>query len=339
MVFRINFGLADNIINVQQPILISKKTLWNNPLAWVFIGFFIVFLIVVFSAFALGYMDDDQEGWKLRNLSIFMSGLLVLILIWIIYHFRRHAHDVFIFHDRIRIGSDEIEFHQIQHIELLGKANMRFLYTSNFLDSVNLKLRSGKTISFFDMHYRNIFLLKQCLNQVFNKRKIFEPYGMHEVRREDVKRSEFKSYNGYHLLSQFGIGFWFLHVYTALLVVDYLLGDFRNEWFIDAMAIGLMLFMFWFFSYGLHYFQVTDEHLIIRNHVAFWYKKTYKLDDIQQIRFGSESRMPTTLILYTKDYKKRFFHADTLWKKHWKSLRDDLRSKKVKTGNLGQVGF
>ena len=301
--------------------------------------FFFVIVTSVFSAFALGYIDDDNESWELRNLSIFMSGLLVLILIWIICHFRRHAHDVFIFQDCIRIGSDEIEFHQIQHIELLGKANMRFLYTSNFLDAVNLKLRSGKTISLFDMHYRNIFLLKQCLDQVFNKRKNFEPYRMHEVRREDVKRSEFKSYNGYHLLSLFGFGFWFLHFYAALMIVDYLLGDFRNEWFIDAMAIGVMLFMFWFFSYGLHYFQVTDEHLIIRNHVALCYKKTYKLDDIQQIRFVTESRMPTALILYTKDYKKRYFHADTLWKKHWKSLRDDLIGKKVKAGSLEEVIF
>jgi hypothetical protein len=324
---------------VEESFLVSKKHIWNNPIAWVFIGVFAFFIIVVLSAFTLGYMDDDPESWKLRNMSVFILALLGLVVAWLIYNFRRHAHDIYIFHDRIRIGADEIEFHQIEHIELLGQADMRFLYTSNFFDSVNIKLKSGKTISFFDMHYRNNFLLKQCLDQVFNKRKKFEPYVMQEVRREDVKLSDRKSYNGYHLLSIFGLGFWFLHIYTAIMVVDYLNGDFRNEWFVDVMAIGVMLGMYWFFSYGLNYFQVTDEHLIIRNHVAFWYKKTYKLDDINKIHFGSESKMPTALILYTKDYKKRFFHADTLWKRHWKSLRDDLRSKKVKTGNLGAIVF
>jgi hypothetical protein len=327
------------IMPVEEPILRSKRHIWNNPLALFFLGFFALFIIVVFSVFALGYMDYDPESWKVRNMGIFISALLGMVVVWLIYNFRRHAHDISIFHDRIHIGADEIEFHQIQNIELLGQADMRFLYISNFFDAVNIRMKSGKTISFFDMHYRNNFLLKQCIDQVFNKRKKFEPYEMQEVRREDVKLSERKSYNGYHLFSLFGFGFWFLHTYTALTVFDYLHGDFRNVWFVDLIAIGLMLFMFWFFTSGLHYFQVTDEHLIIRKHIAFWYKKTYKLDDIIKVQFGSESRMPTALILYTKDYKKRFFHADTLWKKHWKSLRDDLRRKKVKTGNLGAILF
>jgi hypothetical protein len=324
---------------VQEPILSSKKHLWNNPFAWVIIGFFVFLFLVFIAGFLLEDALDEQESKELLILSLFFSSFFGLLAVWLIYNFRRYAHDILIFHDRIRIGADEIEFHQIQSIELLGQANMPFLYLSNFTDSVNIKLKSGKTISFFDMHYSNNFLLKQCLNQVFNKRKNFEPYKMNVVRREDVKRSDSKFYKGYQLLSLFGIGFWFIHIFTALSVREYVLGDFRNVWFIDAMAIGLMLFMFWFFFSGLHYFQVTDEHLIIRNHVAFWYKRTYKLDDIQQIRFGSESKMPTALILYTKDYKKRYFHADTLWKKHWKSLRDDLRSKKVKTGNLGAILF
>jgi hypothetical protein len=232
---------------VEEPILKAKKHLWNNPLAWGLIGVFVFLLIVFLSAFFFGYVDDDQEIWELLNISIFISVLLGFLALWVVYNYRRHAQDIYIFHDRIRIGANEIEFHQIEHIELLGQANMPFLYLSNFTDSVNIKLKSGKTISFFDMHYSNNFMLKQCLDQVFNKRKNFEPYVMHEVRREDVKRSNSKSYKGYQLLSLFGIGFWFIHIFTALSVREYLQGDFRNVWFVDVMAIGLMFFMFWFF--------------------------------------------------------------------------------------------
>jgi len=38
---------------------------------------------------------------------------------------------------------------------------------------------------------------------------------------------------------------------------------------------GLSLFWFILFSYQMHYFQVSDNYLFIRNHNLFWRKKAY----------------------------------------------------------------
>lgn len=82
----------------------------------------------------------------------------------------------------------------------------------------------------------------------------------------------------------------------------------------------------------MHYFQVSDKILLVRNHIFFWKRKAYLVDDIAEFTFETRGKMPYCLRVITKDYKSKIYPAGTLRLHTCLKLKDRLRSirKKVR---------
>jgi hypothetical protein len=96
-------------------------------------------------------------------------------------------------------------------------------------------------------------------------------------------------------------------------------------WFVIAFGV----FLVGATSYGLHYFILTDNYLIVRNHNFFWKNDVYRLSDIKKISFEQQGRSPNFMRIITNDFKMKVYLADSLNKKHWNDLKENLLAKGI----------
>ncbi|RYD59524.1 MAG: hypothetical protein EOP56_01275 [Sphingobacteriales bacterium] len=160
---------------------------------------------------------------------------------------------------------------------------------------------------------------KRFISQHVQGNKISESIPVSNVQLEDehfekFKNSQFASFHG--LLTLF-FGFFFLVIAIAS---------------VNLSMIFLVLFgalMFFILSMQMHFFKVSDKFLLVQNHNFFWRRKIYRLEDIKEAVFETQSKMPNSLRIITRDFKQGVYPAATLSDRTWLGLMDKLESKKI----------
>lgn len=104
--------------------------------------------------------------------------------------------------------------------------------------------------------------------------------------------------------------------------------------------VGLLIFFgafgtFWFVlqSWLMHYFGLTKDFLIVRNHNFIWKAKIYRLSDIKEIVFETQGKQPNCMRIITNNYKNKLYPAGTLRDKTWLNLKDKLEANGVTVRN------
>jgi hypothetical protein len=123
---------------------------------------------------------------------------------------------------------------------------------------------------------------------------------------------------------------WGLVGFFAYMIIDHQV--YYNLGFL-AFFIVFAIFCFILFSYQLHYFEISDNYFLVRNHNLFWRKKVYHITDIKEIIFSTTGKNPNCLTIITKDFKKGFYPAATLWDKTWLALKDKLEAYSIEVRN------
>lgn len=137
-----------------------------------------------------------------------------------------------------------------------------------------------------------------------------------------LKSDSYDTFKGNQFKSWSGIRLWVLQGFNLyfFLTIKHL----------SLPSILLLLFcsLFWFFliSYHLHYFQVSDQHLLIRSHILFWRKKIYNISDIEELAFERRGNLPNCLRVITKDFSNKLYPAGTLNNKAWLTLKSKLET-------------
>jgi hypothetical protein len=78
------------------------------------------------------------------------------------------------------------------------------------------------------------------------------------------------------------------------------------------------------FGTQLHYFLLSGDELIVRNHFFFWKKHTYSLSEVTAIVFETPYKSSKSLRLIKKDFREKLYSAGSLRKKHWKQLKERI---------------
>ena len=101
--------------------------------------------------------------------------------------------------------------------------------------------------------------------------------------------------------------------------------------FIFVVSYGL----FWFVlhSWMMHYFRVSQNFLVVRNHLAFWKNKAYRFKEIKEIVFETRDKMPNCLRVITKDFRSKLYPAGTLRDKTWLLMKDKFESHGITVRN------
>lgn len=102
-----------------------------------------------------------------------------------------------------------------------------------------------------------------------------------------------------------------------------------------SRLIAIPLFITgWFFlwSFSMHYFLVSGDDFIVKNHNYTWKHKVYKLSDIE-ISFETDQKQGNFLRVWTKKDKNKVYLATTLREKHWLRMKEMLEQKRMTVQN------
>ncbi len=86
-------------------------------------------------------------------------------------------------------------------------------------------------------------------------------------------------------------------------------------------------------SWMMHYFEVSKNFFIAKNHYFFWIKKVYPLNEIKEIVFEQQYKQPNRLRIITKDFKTKFYLAGSLTDKTWLEMKKKLEEKNIEVRN------
>jgi len=104
--------------------------------------------------------------------------------------------------------------------------------------------------------------------------------------------------------------------------------------------IGALIFfgalgIFWFVSNSwlMNFFGVSHDYFVIKNHNFIWKKKLYKINNIKEVVFETQGKMPNCLRIITKDFRNKLYPAATLRDKTWLELKRTLEKRGIKVRN------
>jgi hypothetical protein len=139
--------------------------------------------------------------------------------------------------------------------------------------------------------------------------------------KDVVNDEHYITYKGHPLLN-----------YTLLVFIVGMLvfGFITNSDITGDMIFFLLfgIFGFVYLSFQVYYFEVSDKHLVIRNHNMFWLKKGYNLGNIQII-FEQPYRRPNAIRVINTNGRGRLFMAGSLTDRQWVALKEQFEKANV----------
>ncbi len=308
--------------------IVSKRHILKFYLS---ISLVILLFITVATAFLFTYnkkIDKGQLNAKEKLLPIFSIACFAFAG-YSLYAYINNVPTISLSKDFINFNKQRFSIADIEKIELTGKKPFR--YAINFpTEAATLQFKNGETKYIYDDMYSNAWEIKSFLKQVVIDKKEFIESNISQIDKDTAASDFYDTFKGNQLTSLRGIALWGL--------IGYIFYMFINSK--RPVDIGDVLFvssfsLFWFiiFSYQMHYFQMSDNYFLIRNHNFFWKKKAYNIADIEEIIFETQGKMPNCLRIITKDFRNKLYPAGTLRNKNWLVLKDKLQAHNIKVRN------
>jgi len=194
-----------------------------------------------------------------------------------------------------------------------------------------LTFKDGTIKYFFDDMYSNSWKVKSLIQQVIINKKENAEILTHQVDKSEMRLENFEIFKGNQFTSLRGISLWGMIGFFT-----YLFFSSKNKMTPTAFIIFFGVFgAFWFTfnSYLMHYFVLSDNYFAIRNHNFIWKNKVYRIDDIKEIVFETQGKMPNCLRIITKDFRNKLYPAGTLREKMWLDMKDKLELKGITVRN------
>ncbi len=83
----------------------------------------------------------------------------------------------------------------------------------------------------------------------------------------------------------------------------------------------------------MHYFVVTKDFLIIKNHNFLWATKIYSLSEINEIVYETQGKQPNSMRVITKDFRNKLYPAGTLRDETWLDMKKELETNGIAVRN------
>lgn len=198
------------------------------------------------------------------------------------------------------------------------------------MEGTAIVFNDGTKRILFDDMYVNSWEIKSFLEQTVLNKQEYRPNLTKKVVGNTVHYEDVDVFKGNQFTSLRGISLWGLIGFFVLLLFS------KRQ----SPPIGFWIFFgvfgtFWFavHSWLMHYFVVTKEFLIIKNHNFLWMCKIYPLSEIKQIVYETQGKQPNCMRVITKDYKSRLYPAGTLRDETWLDLKKELEMNGVVVRN------
>lgn len=259
---------------------------------------------------------------------IFSLGLYLLAF-FMLYTYWKNAPKIILDKQFIKIGLETFNLEDIKEISLTGKMPFKFIITFPMEGSA-IVFNDGSEKFLFDDMYSNSSEIKLFLEQVVIKKQEFNINSSKEISYNAIQFENEAIFKGNQFTSFRGISLWGLIGLLGFLLI--------SKW--KNLTPGMLIFFsvfgtFWFLinSFLMHYFGVTKEYLIVRNHNFLWRVKIYRLKDIKEVVYETQGKQPNCMRIIKIDFKNKLYPAGTLSDKTWLELKDTLEAKGVTVRN------
>lgn len=299
------------------------------------VGFGVAFFLVAGTALlkinVLKKLNPDDLKPYQHILPGFLAVLFYFIAFYTVYRYYKNAPKIKVDGNTISFNKHTFALTEIEHADLTGKG--KFQYFLNYpMEAATLHFRDGQTKYIFDDMYENAWEIKLFIKQVVVDKKDFAiPITLH-IDKPELESEWYDTFRGNQFFS-LRVG---LLLYGIILIFSYRIATDSR-----AQTKGLLIFYilfcsFWFFLVSrlqMHFFQVSQNYFVVRNHNLAWRRKAYRLSDIKEIVFEQQGKMPNCLRVITNDFKSKLYPAATLRDKTWLALKDRLEHPGVKVRN------
>jgi len=221
--------------------------------------------------------------------------------------------------------ADSISWDQIRSISLTGKRDRGFM-----LDSAEvsiLHLNDGKEIIIWASFYKNIseirtllekaqILLKENKPLAGNINLVFNNFYLSSPIHPIPSTLRFDKYAGNPHTSYNGMLFYFF----AAFIISIPFTSTKTFSPIDFVLLTPILMMYLGLGHQLHYFLISENTLVVKNHFWFWKKHIYNLEEIREVVFEKPGRWSKSVRIITKDFKEKLYPAGSLRNQNWKEL-------------------
>jgi hypothetical protein len=103
--------------------------------------------------------------------------------------------------------------------------------------------------------------------------------------------------------------------------------------------LALITLSYMSYSLSLNYFILKGDKLVIKNHFNFDECTTLAVSEIAVIEFGVAAKNRKSILVTTKDGRKKLFIADSLGRKQWKEFKKDIAAASITIKDEGSVLF
>ena len=308
-------------------MIVSKRHFFKFYFALVFSTLFFIALIIILIYTYIKRINDNAS----KNFDFLMPIFAIFILLLAIYNIYRcikNAPNIKMDKDFISFNNEIFSTEDIGKVILSGKHDFNndfFILTE--IEGASIKFKNGIKKIIFDDMYSNTWEMKSFLKQVIIDKKVYDPLQFSFSKVENYGNENFENFKGNQFLTFRGFSFWVIIIFLI-----YAAFDFTKMHIVNSIYITLGGALVWFLLhiYFLHYFQVSNNYLVIRNHIQFWKKVPYLLSDIKEVVFETQPKMPNCLRVITKDFKTKLYPAGTLSNKTWDALQQKFREHKIK---------
>lgn len=292
-------------------------------------GFLFLFALGSFMVFiSFDILQKGQPATKEYFMPVF-SLVIYFLAFYMVYSYWKNSPKITIDKHNIKIGNQTFYLKDIKDVALTGKMPFRFIIRFP-MEGTAILFNDGTEIILFDDMYANSYELKSFLEQVILKKQEFKPTLTNEISKNEIQFEIEETFKGNQFTSLRGISLWGLIGFFTFMLF--------SKW--QSSPIGLLVFFgafgtFWFIlhSWLMHYFGLTKDHLIVRNHNFIWKAKIYRLTDIKEVVFETQGKQPNCMRIITNDFRNKLYPAGTLRDKTWLDLKDKLEAKGVTVRN------
>jgi hypothetical protein len=277
---------------------------------------------------SIDILQKENPATKEYFMPVF-SLALYLLAFSLLYAYWKNSPKIILDRQTIKIGGDTFNLKDVKDIALTGKMPFKFIITFP-MEGTAILFNDGTEKILFDDMYSNSSEIKLFLERVVIKKQDFNHDSIKEISKDAIRFENEETFKGNQFTSLRGISLWGLIGFFTFLLIS----KRQNP------PLGLLIFFgafgtFWFVlhSWLMHYFGLTKDYLIVRNHNFFWKVKIFRLTDIKEVVYETQGKQPNCMRIITNDFRNKLYPAGTLRDKTWLDLKDKLEAKDVTVRN------
>jgi hypothetical protein len=303
----------------------------NRKMVW----FSIIFSLLFFTALGTFMIYIFYKMWlnnEVENKTYLMPIFGVLVY-FIGFSFAKsyikNTPKIILDFEKITIKNRTYYWKDIQNVKMTGKKGFGLL--SYQMEVTTLQFQNKITEYIFDDMYSNSWEIKSFIKQiVVDKKNKFE-ISTNETNKKDIEKEHFEEFKGNPFFSFRGIMMWSLILFLLFMTFS----PFRKISYFNALKFFIPFGLFWFAfnAYCMHYFELSKNYFVVRNHYFWWIKDIYKSSEIEIIVYESQGKQPNSLRIITKNYRRKLYPAGTLNDKKWLEMKTKLERQNIEVRN------